>query len=229
MGLAATRRSGGSSRPGGARRKPLPVRIYCAGPLFNRAEQGEMAEIAAALEEAGFAPFLPQRDGLVFAELFQELLRGGFTPREAGGMLQQAIFRLDVYHAIEGCDGVLVNLNGRVPDEGAVAEAALAWMAGKTILLYKSDARSLLHGSDNPLVAGLGGFARVSTIPEIAYAFAQLFRAGRAPKPPSLPPAVRGTVEAGRRLAKALATCTTAAAAASAILALHRVAGGRPR
>jgi nucleoside 2-deoxyribosyltransferase len=200
------------------------VRIFCAGPLFNRAEQREMAEIAAALEGAGFAPFLPQRDGLVFAELFQELCRGGFTPREAGAVIQQAIFRLDVYQVIEGCDGILVNLNGRVPDEGAVAVAALAWMAGKTILLYKSDARSLLLGSDNPLVAGLGGFARVSTIPEIAYAFAQLFRTNRPPRPLSLPPTVRRAVEAGRRLARALARCASSAEAATAILALRRAA-----
>ncbi|HYL80063.1 MAG TPA: hypothetical protein VEU07_04570, partial [Candidatus Acidoferrum sp.] len=42
-------------------------RIYCAGPLFNRPEQEEMAEIARALAGAGFSTFLPHKDGFVFA------------------------------------------------------------------------------------------------------------------------------------------------------------------
>ena len=54
--------------------KPIP-RIYCAGPLFNRAEQEEMAEIARTLAGAGFSVFLPHRDGFVFADVHREFLR----------------------------------------------------------------------------------------------------------------------------------------------------------
>jgi len=113
---------------------------------------------------------------------------------ESERMIQQAIFWLDSYQVIRGCEGILINLNGRVPDEGAVAEASMAWMAGKVIVLYKSDVRSLLLGTDNPLVSGLGSFVRVSTIPEIAYAFTQVFRMrrpGRSSERP-FPPACSG-------------------------------------
>ncbi len=186
--------------------KPVP-RIYCAGPLFNRAEQEEMAEIARTLADAGFSVFLPHRDGFVFADVHREFLRGGYESTEAARMTQQAIFWLDTYEVVSGCQGLVLNMNGRVPDEGAVAEAAMAWVAGKAIVLYKSDSRSLIHGSDNPLVLGLGNFVSVSTIPEIAYAFAQLFRARRPGPEAPLPRAVESAVESGRRLTKLLSTC----------------------
>lgn len=179
-------------------------RIYCAGPLFNRAEQEEMSEIARTLEGAGFSVFLPQRDGFVFADVHREFLRGGYESAEATRMIQQAIFWLDTYEVVSNCQGLVLNMNGRVPDEGAVAETAMAWMAGKTIVLYKADSRSLIQGSDNPLVLGLGNFVKVSTIPEIAYALAQLFRSWRPAAAPSLPGVVKSAVEPGRRLSRLL-------------------------
>jgi len=195
-------------------------RIYCAGPLFNRPEREEMAEIARALEDAGFPVFLPQRDGFLFAEVQREFIRGGYEPAEATHMIQRAIFWLDTYEVVAGCQGLVLNLNGRVPDEGAVAEGAMAWMAGKALVLYKADTRSKIQGQDNPLVAGLGGFVSVSTVPEIAYAFRQIFRTWRAPKAVALPPAVRSTLEAGRRLSRLLAACTSAAEMVPAITTL---------
>jgi nucleoside 2-deoxyribosyltransferase len=202
---------------------PAPaVRIYCAGPLFNRGEQGEMAEIAATLEAAGFGVFLPQRDGLVFAEILREMLRGGYTREEAASMIQRAVFWLDAYQVVQRCDGLLASLNGRTPDEGAVAEAAMAWATGKPVVLYKSDTRSVLEGSDNPLVAGLGGFVRVATIPEIAYAFRQIFRARRTATPLPFPPDVKSAVAAGRRLAQVLATDPSPAGIVPAIVGLVR-------
>ncbi len=210
-------RSKKRSRPAG-----VQLRIYCAGPLFNRAERAAMAEIAATLEGAGFRAFLPQRDGLVLAEVRRELTRSGYEAGEAGRMAQTAIFRLDVFEVIQGCHGLVANLDGRVPDEGAVAEAAMAWMAGKAVVLYKSDSRSLVHGSDNPLVAGLGHFAAVSTIPEVASAFAQIFRRRKPERPASLPPTVRAAAESGKRLAAALAGATSPDGVVSAIIAATR-------
>ena len=87
----------------------------------------------------------------------------------------------------------------------------MAWMAGKAVVLYKADSRSLIQGNDNDLVLGLGNFVKVSTIPEIAYAFTQLFRTWRPGKGPLLPPAVRSAVEAGRRLSRLLVTCKSLA------------------
>lgn len=206
-----------------ARKKP-PLRIYCAGPLFNRAEQEEMAEIARTLEGAGFSAFLPQRDGFVFADVHREFLRGGYESAEATRMIQQAIFWLDAYEVVSGCQGLVLNMNGRVPDEGAVAETAMAWMAGKAVVLYKADSRSLIQGSDNPLVLGLGGFAKVSTIPEIAYAFAQLFRTRRDAPTPALPQAVRRAIEPGRRLSQLLGASNSPAEIVPMIVGLTRQA-----
>ncbi len=209
------------------RRKPAS-RIYCAGPLFNRAEQQEMAEIAHVLESAGFSVFLPHRDSFVFADVHREFLRAGYTSEESTWMIQQAIFWLDTYEIVSRCQGLALNMNGRVPDEGAVAEATMAWMAGKAIVLYKSDARSLIHGSDNPLVLGLGGFVKVSTVPEIAYAFTQLFRSKRAGPEMSLPRAVKSVIAPGRRLSQRLAACQSTADLVPIIVSLARRSGRVP-
>ncbi len=138
--------------------------VYCAGPLFNAKEREEMQEMAAALEDAGFATFLPQRDGLELAECIELLVGRGIDRGRAARLLSRAIFALDVFQVLEACDATLVNLNGRVPDEGAVAEVAMAWARGKTVIGYKADSRSLVGGEDNPLVAGLFGFQIMTTI-----------------------------------------------------------------
>ncbi|MGE5850281.1 MAG: nucleoside 2-deoxyribosyltransferase [Candidatus Methylomirabilota bacterium] len=208
----------------GPRQKQTGYRIYCAGPLFNRPEQEEMGEIARTLESAGFSVFLPHRDSFVFEEVHREFLRGGYDAAEASRMIHQAIFWLDAYEVLGGCQGLVLNMNGRVPDEGAVAEAAMAWMAGKAIVLYKSDSRSLLQGDDNSLVLGLGNFVKVSTVPEIAYAFTQVFRRWRPETASSIPQAVRKSIDAGRRLSKLLTGCKSLADVVPAIVSLTRSA-----
>lgn len=152
-------------------------RIYCAGPLFNDPERHEMQQIAEVLERAGHETFLPHRDGLEFSKLLPALLDLGVTQHRADGILQRAIFSLDVYQLLVGCQGVVVNLNGRVPDEGTVVEASLAWHCAKPLVLYKRDARALLDGSDNPMLRGLGGFDIVRAIDELPRALEQAFRA----------------------------------------------------
>jgi len=44
-------------------------RIYCAGPLFNSSERAEMEILAEALEQAGFRPCLPHRDGFLYGAI----------------------------------------------------------------------------------------------------------------------------------------------------------------
>lgn len=209
-----------------SRNAPTP-RIYCAGPLFTPSERAEMAAIAEALAQAGLRVFLPHRDGFVFADVQRELLRGGYDRDEAAPMVQRAIFWLDAYEVLVGCQGLVLNMNGRVPDEGAVAEAAMAWTAGLPVVLYKDDSRSLIQGYDNPLISGLGGFVRVSTLPEIGYAFAHLFKAKR-PAAPALPRSLRPVIERGRRFARALAECKGPADIASAVVAVVREADAAP-
>jgi len=128
-----------------------------------------MAHIAEVLEDAGYSTFLPQRDGLEFARVLPDLATALGTQAEAQDLLARAIFSLDVYQLLSISDAVVANLNGRVPDEGTVVEAALAWHAGKALVLYKSDERSLMSGSDNPMLRGLTDFQyvqEVETIPD---------------------------------------------------------------
>ena len=134
---------------------PHKARVYCAGPLFNAKEQEEMRELAEALEAAGYATFLPQRYGLELTKVVEVLVERGMAPRLASEVTAKAIFALDVFQVVEQCDAIVVNLNGRVPDEGAVSEAAIAWCSGKVTVGYKCDSRSVFLGQDNPLVTGL--------------------------------------------------------------------------
>lgn len=149
------------------------ARIYCAGPLFNKSERSEMAEIARVLEEAGHTTFLPHRDGLEFARLMPELRMQGLDANSADRVLLRSIFALDVYQLLKACDGVVANINGRVPDEGTVVEVALAWHAGKPLVLYKADSRSLLNGSDNPMLTGLSNFESFDEIASLPNAIAE--------------------------------------------------------
>jgi nucleoside 2-deoxyribosyltransferase len=149
-------------------------KVYCAGPLFNQKEREEMAEIAEALENNGLSVFLPHRDGFEFANLYNGFLKVGYSEEKTNTILNKAIFTLDVFQVLSS-DGLVLNINGRVPDEGAVVEAGIAWNAGKKVVLYKNDSRTLLKGSDNPLLSGLGDFKLVNKISEVPNVFLDHF------------------------------------------------------
>jgi nucleoside 2-deoxyribosyltransferase len=183
-----------------------PYRIYCAGPLFNPSERAEMEMIAETLEEAGFKTFLPHRDGFLYGAVVQEIMKVGYPLNVAQWITRQAIFALDVQQVLTGCDATVVNLNGRVPDEGAVAEGAIAWTAGKVVMFFKDDARSPIDGLDNPLVVGLGGFRLVKQIDALPKALSRAL--SNSPSPPlglaALPVMVRHMVELGQHIAEVL-------------------------
>lgn len=140
------------------------LRVYCAGPLFNPSERAEMDSIASTLELSGFSTFLPHRDGLEFAQIKPALEQCGASPSEAARIIDRAIFALDTYQLLRCCDVVVANLNGRVPDEGTIVDATLAWHSGEPLVLYKTDVRSMLGGSDNPMVTGLGDFESINDL-----------------------------------------------------------------
>lgn len=147
-------------------------RVYCAGPLFNEPERREMTSIADSLRRSGYEPFVPHADGLEFAKVQPYLAEQGYDAADAGRLLHEAIFALDVYQVIVGCGSLVLNMNGRVPDEGAVAEAAMAWSLGKPIVIFKADARSKIAGRDNPLVIGLASFELIEQIDDLGEALA---------------------------------------------------------
>ena len=147
-----------------------PARVYCAGPLFTPTERDEMQKIALALEEDGYETFLPQRDGLELTKCVEQLVKNGCSPSDAAQLMSEAIFALDVFQVLEGCDVVVANINGRVPDEGTVSEVAMAWARGKVVVGYKTDSRSVFQGQDNPLLTGLFNFILCRSIPEVVSA-----------------------------------------------------------
>ena len=165
-----------------------------------------MKELATALSRARFKTFLPQEDGLELAVCVDVLAERGVDPNVAATMLARAIFALDVYQVIEGCDAIVVNLNGRVPDEGAVSEAAIAWCFGKPIVGYKADPRSLLAGQDNPLVAGLFDFELCMTVEETVEALERSFAARRSGEEHAKwrSQQIRGYLEFGREVCQAV-------------------------
>ncbi len=135
-----------------------------------------MGQIAAALEHKGYSVFLPQRDGLEFAWLFPLFLERGIDAQDAQKILNLAIFSLDVFQ-ISDSQGLLLNMNGRVPDEGAMVEAGIAWANNKVVVIFRSDSRSLIEGNCNPLVLGLSDFSFVMTYDDIAAVFDEKFSA----------------------------------------------------
>lgn len=181
-------------------------RVYCAGPLFNQAERDEMTAIADLLNAAGYPVYLPHRDGMEFRHVLHVLEAQGWPTPQAGHFLHAAIFALDVFQLVEECQAVVWNLNGRVPDEGAVSEAAIAWTLGKPIVAFKEDARSMITGRDNPLLVGLVDFETVNTreaiIPALTHVLREPVQHGMTPD--RYPARVRMAVERGRELWQAM-------------------------
>lgn len=149
------------------------ARIYIAGPLFNVPERSELDQIAAVLEAGGHTCFLPHRDGMNIAALAAEMERQGADLAKIRTIVLRAVFELDMHLLLEHSDIIVASLNGRVPDEGTIAEAAAAWHAGIPVVLYKSDSRMVMQGGDNPLLTGLSDFVVVPSISELPMAVAR--------------------------------------------------------
>lgn len=130
-------------------------RIYCSGPLFCAEEVGGMTAIAKVLEDKDFQTFLPHRDGIEsYVMRFGNSILSSAIPA-IRSRIDYAIFSLDAYELIERCDAVVCNLNGRVPDEGMIVEAAIAYSAGKPLVLFKDDSRAPFGGYDNSMLTSL--------------------------------------------------------------------------
>ncbi len=143
--------------------------VYCSGPLFNPEETATMAQIARTLKKAGYAPFLPHRDGVeafVLNAIDNPLANLPiFAP--INRFISRAAFAVDIYKVLE-CDYFVFNMNGRVPDEGGVVETGVAFAAGKPIVIYKNDPRTAFGGTDNPMLAGISHlFGQVDDIAAI--------------------------------------------------------------
>ncbi|RKX26165.1 MAG: hypothetical protein DRP46_11140, partial [Candidatus Zixiibacteriota bacterium] len=139
------------------------------------------------------------RDGIELSKINSMLVTFGYSLDEANCLLAQAIFHIDTYQIYDS-DGLVLNMNGRVPDEGAMVEAGIAWTLGKPIVIYKNDSRSSLSGIDNPLVIGLSNFNLIDNIQKIPIKFNQLFSNGFSPDINSFTSQVNTYITKGKEL-----------------------------
>lgn len=186
--------------------------VYCSGPLFCPEEIAVMATIAEVLEVKGFKTFVPHRDGLetyVMKSVNDPRLTNKQF-RHINKIIGKAIFALDIYQIIERCDYLVFNMNGRVPDEGGVAETAIAFAAGKPLVIYKNDHRTKFNGNDNSMITGLTfHFSNVTKISHIPAALSDVVQKmekyGETPyKGQNIPKNMQKVVAFGRNIWKFL-------------------------
>ena len=138
--------------------KPKPKPIYCSGPMFSPGDKSDQLAVATALEKAGYTTYLPQRDGLEIGKMMdllkKPIIEATFFTK-AVMLVQKAGFTMDVYQLLAGCRAVVFNMNGRVPDEGSVMEAATAFGAGMPIVIYKDTPITAMGNFDNCMLQGL--------------------------------------------------------------------------
>ena len=119
-------------------------KVYFASPMFNHAEKEFNLRITKVLEDYGYQVFLPQRNGIEAAKL------EGKTEEE----MIKMIFALDSTE-VKKADIVFMNIDGRVPDEGACVELGMAYGIGKRCYGFKTDTHSVELGLDmNPMISG---------------------------------------------------------------------------
>jgi nucleoside 2-deoxyribosyltransferase len=132
--------------------------VYLSGPMFSKADIAQQEEIALVLDEAGFVTYQPQRDGIELAQVMGDIKVPPLPPdvmELVMPFVRKLVFAVDVYQLLDRCRAVVFNLDGRVPDDGSVMEAAVGWTAGLPVVIYKTTPVTMLGGQDNPMVAGL--------------------------------------------------------------------------
>lgn len=116
---------------------------YIAAPLFNEAEKTYNLTVDAALQAAGLATYLPQRDAGEGAAM----VAAGADPVQ----VRQQLFTADV-NAVRRCDLLVMVLDGRVPDEGACVELGLAHAWDKPCFGLQTDIRRFADQSNNLMI-----------------------------------------------------------------------------
>ncbi len=190
---------------------PQKTRVYLSGPMFSTGDKREQCDLATELEGAGFPCHLPQRDGIEVGKVME--LLDDPANHVVGKMLEplvldrciawvtRTVVALDVFQVVEGCEVTVLNIDGRVPDEGSLVEATLAWYAGHPVLPYKTTSISELDGNNNPMIGVISGWAKISlTPPKVLAAVRATVKSGAAGRQPvTTPPRdVQRLIELGR-------------------------------
>jgi len=126
------------------------MKIYFAGPLFNKAEKEFNQILTGKLEKNGFDVFLSQRDGA-------EKNKPPYD-RMTKDERRKTIFSIDRDQILD-CNIFLIILDGRVPDEGACVELGIAYTQkylekkNKLLVGLQTDIRAAFLGAKlNPIL-----------------------------------------------------------------------------
>lgn len=127
------------------------VDVYFAGPLFCQAEREFNAKVCGMIEDEGYTTFLPQRDTGDIGEL-------DFSDSDeinSDEDVMQYVFE-DDRNGVLSADVVTTVLDGRVPSEGTVIEAAIAHEHDIPVIALKTDRRVFATGEPyNAMVWGV--------------------------------------------------------------------------
>ena len=132
--------------------------IFISGPMFSPADLWEGKKIQAALVQGGFETYWAPEDGIEDERLIKNLqspLMALTYYQKVALLVQKLGWTLDIYMATAGCDGMVMDMNGRVPDGGSIVEAANAYACGMPLVLYKETSITMWGPFDNPMIAAL--------------------------------------------------------------------------
>lgn len=118
------------------------IRTYLAAPLFNPRERAFNASLADTLGLCCDV-FLPQRDGLLLADLLAD-----GVPK---GVAETRIFERDRL-ALSECEVLIAVLDGAHIDEGVAFEIGFAHGRGCLCLGLQTDVRRALPSGNNPMI-----------------------------------------------------------------------------
>lgn len=118
------------------------IKTYLAAPLFNEREQSFNRSLASLLS-VHCDVFLPQRDGLLLAELISQGI-----PTDVA---ETRIFERD-RAALNSCKLLVAVLDGAHVDEGVAFEIGFAFARDCLCLGFQSDARRALPSGNNPMI-----------------------------------------------------------------------------
>jgi nucleoside 2-deoxyribosyltransferase len=134
--------------------------VYMSGPMFSHADKKQQRDLTDVLETAGnMTCYLPERDGIEVGKLMKHANDPSGVPilslYGAVQFLREVVFAMDMYQLLSRCNSLVLNLDGRVPDEGSVSETSAAWASGQAVVIFKTTPITMLGGFDNPMVDGL--------------------------------------------------------------------------
>ena len=174
------------------------TRVYLAGPMFSAGDKMEQSGVGrrpgGSRLRVPRAPEQRDRGRCRDAAPQRSLLHGSnmLEPLVLDRCIvwvTRTVVALDVYQVVEGCQCTVLNIDGRVPDEGSLVEATLAWYAGHPVVPYKTTSIAELGGNNNPMIGVISRWAPVSLDrPGVVAAVKAAVKSAVAGQPVTTPP-----------------------------------------